>query len=389
MFDVRCPMSEFKMIYFDNNSTTPLAPEVEAVLVKTLGDFGNPSSVHALGQVSRKLVNEARESIAQDLHVPESTILFTSGGTESLNLAMLGAFLPKPEGKHLVVSKIEHAAVLKTAEFLQNMGVEVTSLEVDGFGRISLPQLEASIKPNTVMIAVMFVNNEIGNIYPVKKIGEIARDHKIFFLCDAVQAVGRMEINLSLLPIDMIAASAHKFHGPKGVGFLYVRKGIDLTPLHLGGGQERGLRAGTENVPGIAAMAMALQLAMSRQEEDQRKISRLRDQLQAGILERIPGVTVHGDIEHRVPHTLNFRIEGISGESLLMNLDQAGIAASAGAACESGSMEPSHVLLAMGIPLEQARGGLRFSLSRYNTEAEVEEVLRVLPGLVERIKAAG
>ena len=376
------------MIYFDNNATTALAPEAEAEMQEAERQFGNPSSVHYAGREARRLLNEARERIAKVFRVPESALVFTSGGSESLNAAMLGTLLCEAGPRHLVVSKVEHSAVLKTAEYLAALGVEVTYLGVDEEGRMDLHELEAALLPHTKLIAVMFANNEIGNLYPVKRIGEIGRARGIPYLCDAVQAVGRLEIDLSRLPIDFLAASAHKFHGPKGAGLLFIRDGLELSPLLHGGRQERGHRAGTENLPGIVGMAAALELSALRSMEEQRKIARLRDHLQAGLAEKIPGVLFSGDPEHRIAGTLNFRVPGVSGETLLMNLDLAGIAVSVGAACDSGSLEPSHVLMAMGLSEEEALGGVRVSLSRYNTEAEVEEFLTVLPRLVEKIRAA-
>jgi cysteine desulfurase len=301
---------------------------------------------------------------------------------------MLGVFFSLTGPRHMIVSSVEHSAVLKTAEFLEGIGVEVCRLGVDAEGRIDLGELEAALKPHTKLIAVMFANNEVGNLYPVKRIGELARERGIPYLCDAVQAVGRLEVDLSRLPIDLLAASAHKFHGPKGVGLLYCRAGIELAPIHHGGRQERGHRAGTENIPGIVGMAAALELAHRRLMTEERKIAGLRDELQAGLFERIPDLRINGDVEHRVANTLNFRVPGVSGETLLMNLDMAGIAVSVGAACDSGSLEPSHVLKAMGQGDEEALEGLRVSLSRANTAAEVEEFLRVLPGLVEKIRSA-
>lgn len=376
------------MIYFDNNATTPLAPEAEEAMTAAARICGNASSVHSAGREARRLLNEARERVAKILKVQESTLAFTSGGTESINAAMLGVFLPILGPRHLIVSSVEHSAVLKTAEFLEGLGVEVTRLGVDAEGRLDLDALEAAIKPHTKLIAVMFANNETGNLFPVKRIGEIARERKIPYLCDAVQAVGRLEIDLSLLPIDLLTASAHKFHGPKGVGLLYCKSGLELTPLIHGGRQERGHRAGTENIPGIVGMAAALELAQRRSLTEGRKIANLRDRLQSGLFERIPGLQINGDAEHRVTNTLSFRVPGVSGETLLMNLDMAGIAVSVGAACDSGSLEPSHVLKAMGQSDEEALEGVRVSLSRNNSEAEVEEFLRVLPGLVEKIRSA-
>ena len=375
------------MIYLDNNATTKIAPEVLSSMQEVSEIYGNASSVHSYGQHARRLINEAREQMAAAFKIPESTLYFSSGGTESINSAILGAFLPLQEKSHLIVSKAEHASVLRSAEYLESLGVELSYIELDAEGRINLEALEAAIRPHTRMIAVMFANNEIGNIYPIKKIGEIARSRGVLYFCDAVQAVGRFDIDLSQLPIDMLAGAAHKFHGPKGAAFMYVKKGLKLVPILHGGRQERGIRPGTENVSAIVGMAKALDLALKNQLSASRKIQRLRDKLESGLIEKIPGLILHGDHEHRLDNTLNFRIKGVSGESLLINLDQAGIAVSVGAACDSGSLEPSHVLLAMGLSEQEALGGLRFSLSRYNSDNEIDEVLEKLPGLVEQVRS--
>lgn len=374
------------MIYLDNNASTPLAPEVEPCYQETLGVFGNAGSVHGAGREARRLMNESREIVASIFRVPESSLIFTSGGTESLNGALLSAFFPLKEKKHLIVSQVEHAAVLETARFLEQTGVEVTYLPVDAAGRIDPAGVEAAIRPDTAMIAVMFANNEIGNIYPVAEIGAIARRRGIPYLCDGVQAAGKLPIDLSRLPIDLFTASAHKFHGPKGVGLLYVRPGAEFAPLLHGGRQERGRRAGTENVAGVVAMARALNLCQGDMLQTERRIERLRNRLQEGLLQKFPDAVVHGDAEHRLGNTLNLRIPGVSGESALINLDMAGVAVSIGAACDSGSIEPSHVLRAMGVPRGEAMNGLRFSLSRYNTAAEIEKVLEIVPQVVERIR---
>ncbi|HCU23417.1 MAG TPA: cysteine desulfurase NifS [Deltaproteobacteria bacterium] len=376
------------MIYFDNNATTPLLPEVAAVMREAETCFGNAGSVHAAGRDARRLLNQAREEVAACFRAPEAAFVFTSGATEALNAAMLGIFLPLSLPSHLIVSQVEHAALLKAADFLEGLGVEVSRIGVDAIGRIDPEAVAAELRPHTRLIAVMFANNEIGNLYPVKKIGELARSRGVAFLCDAVQAVGRYEIDLSLLPIDLLAASAHKFHGPKGVGFLYCRPGLKLTPWLHGGRQERGRRAGTENISGIVGLAAALKRVRSGLPERQRRIAALRDRLQAGLAERIPEVVFNGDAEFRTAGTLNFRTPQISGETLLMNLDMAGIAVSVGAACDSGSLEPSHVLTAMGQSEAEALEGLRVSLSELNTEAEVEEFLNILPKLIEKIRMA-
>ena len=376
------------MIYFDNNATTFLAPEVEAAVAEAQRAFGNAGSVHRAGREARRLLNESREKIAALFGVPESTLSFTSGATEALNAAML-SFLAYGSGpRHLIVSRVEHSAVLRTAEFLESVGVELSYLDVDGEGRLDPEAVEAAFRPHTRLVAVMFANNETGNLYPVKRIGELARARGVPYLCDAVQAAGKLELDFSRLPIDVSALSAHKFHGPKGVGLLYARQGVQIHPWMHGGRQERGLRAGTENVPAIVGMACALELATRRIFEDQRRVTRMRDRLQEGLLDRVPGLLINGDVEHRVGNTLNFRVPGVSGETLLMNLDMEGIAVSVGAACDSGSLEPSHVLTAMGLNETEALEGVRVSLSRASTDAEVEAFLETLPRLVAKIREA-
>ena len=373
-------------IYFDNNATTPLAPEVAELMASLHGRFGNPSSVHHLGRETRRLIEESRERIASLVGAKPSEIYFTSGGSEAIHMALWGTALRPKERSHLIVSAVEHASTLKTAAYLETLGVEVTYVDVDSNGALDPTRIAAAILPHTRLIAVMFANNEIGNIYPVKKIGEIARGKGVPFFCDAVQVLGKMEIRLEHLPIDLLSAAAHKFHGPKGAGFLYVREGTQVKAAFHGGRQERGLRPGTENIQGIAGMAKALEISLRKVDLDFRKIRALRDRLQGGIQDEFPEAIFHGDPEHHLHNTLNFRIPGVSGEALLLNLDLAGVAASLGSACDSGSLDPSHVLLAMGLSPEEALGGLRFSLSRYNTEAEVDEVLRILPQAVNKVR---
>jgi len=365
-----------------------MAPEVDEVYRAALKSFGNPSSVHQAGREARRVINESRELMADLLQIPESSLVFTSGGTESLNAALWGVLGADTSRKHAIVSPVEHSAILQNLPLFPEQALEVSYPEVDPLGRVDPIQFEAMIRPETELICLMFANNEIGNIYPVKQMGEIARKYKIPYLCDGVQAIGKLPINLTRLPIDLLAGSAHKFHGPKGVGFLYVHPDLEWQPLLRGGRQERGRRAGTENVAGIAAMAKALQLAHDRMQEEERRVAFLRDRLEKGLIERVPGILVHGDPEHRLSNTLNIRIEGVSGETALMNLDMAGIAVSVGAACESGSIEASHVLLAMGLNPQQAIGGLRFSISRYNTEKDIDRVIEIIPELVERIRKA-
>lgn len=376
------------MIYFDNNATTPLAPEVTEALEESLRNFGNPSSVHQAGQKARRLLNESREKISNLLGVSDSTLTFTSGGTEAINSVLLPLYVREPRGKHLVVSQVEHPAVLQTAAYLESLGVEVTYLPVDSAGCLQVDQVRTALRPQTLVVAIMWANNETGNLYPVKAIGEMLREQGVYYLCDGVQAVGKLPVDLGRLPVDFLPASAHKFHGPKGVGFLYTREGVSLDPLIRGGRQERGQRAGTENLPGIAAMARALELADQSLMAGMRKVERLRDRLEQGILEKVPGARIHGDASHRLYNTSNISIPGVPGEAALINLDMSGLAISIGSACESGSVDPSHVLKAMGLSDEVASSGLRFSLSRYNTAAEVEKALRLIPDVVERIRNA-
>ncbi len=374
------------MIYLDNNATTPLAPEVLEVYRESMEVFGNASSVHQAGRRARALLQESRETLAELLGGDGAHVIFTSGGTEALNLAMLGVFLPELKKRHLILSPVEHSAVLETARYLSRMGVEISFLQVDSQGRLDLESLEPLIRSDTGLIAVMWANNETGNLYPVDEVGAIARRHDIPFLCDAVQVLGKISVDISLKNIDFLSASSHKFHGPKGVGFLYLRPGLAWQAPLRGGRQERGRRPGTENLPAIAAMVAALKQAQQTQADDQMRIAALRDRLQEGIFSTISGCHLHGDSENRMGNTLNLRIEGVAGESALIRLDMAGVAISVGAACESGSLEPSHVLLAMGLEPRHAMDGLRFSLSRYNTEAEIDRTLEVLPQVVRQIR---
>ncbi|MCB1215176.1 MAG: cysteine desulfurase [Deltaproteobacteria bacterium] len=362
-------------IYFDNNATTPLAPEVREFLVAHLDEFGNASSVHQAGQQAKRLVNTAREQMGALLGCQESELIFSSGGTEALNTVLLANFLPDPQGKHLIVSSVEHSAVLETAHYLESLGAEVTRLKVDRQGRLDLEELRLSFKPQTKLVAIMWANNEIGNFYDVQAIGEICQEKGVPYLCDAVQVVGTLPIDLKKLPIDYLVASAHKFHGPKGVGFLYRRSQAPLSPLIRGGRQERGMRAGTENILGIAAMAKALQVARF---EEVAEISALRDRMEAELLKLFSDLRIHGELNNRLPGTSNFALPGVSGETLLMNLDMRGVQVSLGAACESGSMDPSHVLLAMGFSPQEALDGLRISLSRYNSQAEVDSFINLI-----------
>lgn len=378
-----------KLIYLDNAATTALKPEVfEAMKPYFLDNYSNPNSVYTFAQQSKKAVDEAREAIAGLLGARANEIYFTAGGSESDNWAIKGcaeAFASK--GKHIITTKIEHHAVLHTCEYLEKKGCEVTYLDVDENGQIRLEELERAIRPDTVLISIMFANNEIGTLEPVKEIGAIAKKHGVLFHTDAVQAFGHLPIDVNELNIDMLSASAHKFHGPKGVGFLYIRNGIKLGSFIHGGAQERARRAGTSNVPGIVGMGKAAQLAAAAMEENGKKIIAVRDHLIQRVLEEIPYTRLNGHRSERLANNINFCFRFIEGESLLIMLDQKGICASSGSACTSGSLDPSHVLLAIGLPHEIAHGSLRLTLSEETAMEEADYVADSLKAIVERLRS--
>lgn len=377
-----------KLIYLDNAATTALRPEVfEAMKPFFLENYSNPNSIYTFAQQSKKAVDEARETIAGLIGAKPNEIYFTAGGSESDNWAIKGcaeAFASK--GKHIITTKIEHHAVLHTCEYLEKKGIEVTYLDVDENGMISLEQLEQAIRPDTILISIMFANNEIGTIEPVREIGAIAKKHGVLFHTDAVQAFGHVPVQVDELNIDMLSASAHKFHGPKGVGFFYMRNNVKLGAYLHGGAQERSRRAGTSNVPGIVGMAKAAQLAVDGMEENSKKIAAVRDHLIERVLAEVPFSRLNGHQTQRLPNNANFCFRFIEGESLLIMLDQKGICASSGSACTSGSLDPSHVLMAIGLPHETAHGSLRMTLDRENTEEEVDFVLEKLPAIVQRLR---
>ena len=375
------------MIYMDNAATTKTAPEVlDAMLPYFSEHFANPSSVYRFASDNKEAVSRQRDIIAETLGANSNEIYFTAGGSESDNWALKAAAEAyRKKGNHIITTKIEHHAVLHTAEYLERQGFEITYLDVDEDGKISLDELRAAIRPTTILISVMYANNEIGSVMPVSKIGAICRAHKVPFHTDAVQAAGHLPIHVREENIDLLSLSAHKFHGPKGAGVLYARRGIPLTNLIEGGAQERGRRGGTENVPAIMGMAAALEEACADMEGSREKLLRLRDRLIDG-LSRIPHAVLNGDRVSRLPGNVNFCFEGIEGESLLLLLDDRGICASSGSACTSGSLDPSHVLLAIGRPHEVAHGSLRLSLSADNTEEEVEEILRAVPEVVDYLR---
>ncbi|NOZ64114.1 MAG: cysteine desulfurase NifS, partial [Caldiserica bacterium] len=373
-----------KRIYLDHNATSPLDKRIlEAMYPYLTEKFGNASSLHFFGQEARNAVEKARESVAALLNADPSEIIFTSGGTESDNMALKGyIWKNKERGNHIITSSIEHHAVLNPLKRLEKKGFKVTYLPVDGGGRVNPDDLKKAITPDTILISIMMANNEVGVIEPIQELVEIAHEKGIAFHTDAVQAVGKIEVDVRKLGVDFLSLSAHKIYGPKGIGVLYIRKGARIEPLITGGHHERNLRAGTENVPGIVGLGEAARIAREERVEEAKKISQLRDRLEKGIVEKIPHVRINGDVNHRLPNTLNVSFEYVEGESIILNLDLQGIAVSSGSACTSGSLEPSHVLLAMGVPPIPAQGSVRFSLGKDNTEEEIDKVLEVLPPII-------
>ena len=376
-----------KRIYLDNAATTAVHPQViEKMLPYFTECYGNASSVHFVGRDARKALEESRRRVAAVLNCKPQEIYFTSGGTESDNWALKGAaFANRKKGNHIITSAIEHHAILHTCEFLEKQGFEITYVPVDEFGRVNPADVENAIKDTTILISVMAANNEIGTLQPIKEIAEIAHAHKVLFHTDAVQAIGAVKIDVQEIGCDMLSLSAHKFHGPKGVGVLYARRGFPLTNLIDGGAQERGKRAGTENIAGICGLAAALKDSCDHMDENMPKVAALRDKLIAG-LSQIPHCALNGDPVNRLPGTVSFCFEGIEGESLLLLLDMKGVAASSGSACTSGSLDPSHVLLAIGRVHDVAHGSLRLSLCEYNTEEEVDHILTVVPEVVSYLR---
>ena len=377
-----------KFIYFDHAATTPVKDEVlKAMLPYFTEDYGNASTVYQLGQKSRAALDEARANVAGILNCKPNEIFFTGSGSEADNWAIKGAaHANRAKGNHIITSAIEHHAVLHTCKALEKEGFEVTYLPVDEYGSVSPEDVKNAIKYTTILITIMFANNEIGTIEPIAEIAEIAKEKKILFHTDAVQAVGAVPIDLKELKVDMMSMSAHKFNGPKGVGALYVRQGVRLTNLIEGGAQERGKRAGTENLPGIIGLAKALELATESIEEKDKKISAMRDYIIKNIEEKIPYCRLNGHREHRLPGTVNFSFEYIEGESMLLWLDINNIAASSGSACTSGSLDPSHVLLAIGLDHATAHGSLRVTLGEENTYEEADFLIKTLAETVDKLR---
>ena len=377
-----------QMIYLDNAATTKTRPEVvEAMLPYFTEYYVNPSSIYDFSSRSREAVAHARETIAASLGAKTNEIYFTAGGSESDNWALVAtAEAYASKGKHIITSKIEHHAVLHTCEYLEKRGFEVTYLDVDEQGIVKLEELKKAIRPDTILISIMFANNEIGTIEPIRQIGQIAREHGILFHTDAVQAYGHVPISVDEYNIDMLSASAHKLQGPKGIGFLYIRKGVKIRSFIHGGAQERKRRAGTENVPGIVGFGKAAEIAFATMEERTQKERQLRDYLMEKVMEKVPFTRINGSRAERLSNNVNFAFQFIEGESLLIKLDMAGICGSSGSACTSGSLDPSHVLLAIGLPHEIAHGSLRLTLSDENTMEEMDYVADQIREIVEYLR---
>ncbi len=378
-----------KIIYLANAATTRTSPKVVEEMLPFFSEYyGNPSSVYEFSNASKKAVAQARQVIADSLGAKPQEIYFTAGGSESDNWAIKAAAEAYQEkGRHIITSKIEHHAVLHTCQYLESRGFSVTYLDVDEQGVVKLEELKKAIRPDTILISIMFANNEIGTIQPVKEIAEIAREHGILFHTDAVQAYGHVPINVDAFGMDMLSASGHKINGPKGIGFLYIRTGVKIRSFVHGGAQERKRRAGTENVPGIAGLGKAAELAVNTMEERMKKETELRDYLMDRVMAEVPYTRVNGHRKNRLPNNCNFAFQFIEGESLLIMLDMAGICGSSGSACTSGSLDPSHVLLAIGLPHEIAHGSLRLTLSEENTKEEMDYVVGEIKRIVERLRA--
>jgi cysteine desulfurase len=373
-------------IYLDNNATTRVAPEVLEAMLPYLTDYyGNPSSMHTFGGQVGKTVKQAREQVAALLGAESSEIVFNSCGTEGNNTAIRAALAAQPDRRHIITTEVEHPAVLNVCKQLEKQGYSVTYLSVDSKGMVDLMELEAAITGNTALVTTMYANNETGVVFPVEQIGAVAKEYGATFHVDAVQVAGKLPLNMKASSIDLLTISGHKLHAPKGMGALYVRKGFRFRPFLLGGHQERGRRAGTENVPGLIALGKAAELAIAHLPQVKEE-KRLRDRLEKGLLSRIPDCAVNGHPTNRLPNTSNIGFKYIEGEAILLLLDKYGICASSGSACTSGSLEPSHVLRAMGLPYTTLHGSIRFSLSRYTTAEEVDTVLEIMPNIVQRLR---
>jgi cysteine desulfurase len=378
-----------KKIYLDHAATTPTHPEVmKAMLPYFTDSFGNPSSIHALGQEARQAIEKARGQVAALIGAKEDEIVFTGSGTEADNFALKGVALARQDrGNHIITSSIEHHAVLETCRFLEKQGLSVTYLPVDSYGMVDPNDVKKAITNKTILISIMYASNEVGTIEPIAEIGNIAREADVYFHTDAVQAVGHIPVDVNKLNVDLLSMSGHKLYGPKGIGVLYIRKGTRIVSFMHGGSQEKGRRASTENGPGIVGLGKAAEIAQQEMPEEAQKLTSLRDRLIEGILKNIEYTQLNGHPVNRLPNNANVSINYIEGESMLLNLDLAGICASTGSACSSAELEPSHVLMAMGLPHLQAHSSLRFSLGKWTTEEEINKVLDVLPGIVSKLRA--
>jgi len=374
-------------IYFDNNATTPVAPEVLDEMLPYLKElYGNPSSMHTFGGQLHRKVEEARSNVAQLIGAEPEEIIFTSCGTESDNTAIMSAVESLPNKKHIVTTRVEHPAVLNFCKHLARKGFRVTFLPVNNHGQLNIDELLKAIDEDTALVSIMYANNETGVIFPIAEIAEILKKRRILFHADAVQAVGKIPIDTKKLPVGMLSLSGHKLHAPKGVGALYVRKGTRFYPFIIGGHQEKGRRAGTENVASIIGLGKACELAGKNLTEEITYLKGLRNKLETALLKSCPDVRINGDINNRLPNTTNLSFEYVEGEAILLRINEYGICASSGSACTSGSLEPSHVLRAMGIPFTAIHGSIRFSLSRYNTEAEIDRVIETMPKIIKELR---
>jgi cysteine desulfurase len=374
-------------IYLDNNATTKIAPEVFDEMAPYLTDlYGNPSSMHTFGGSLRSKIEEARERVAKLIGAEPDEIIFTSCGTESDNTALMSAIESYPQKRYIITTRVEHPAVFNFAKHMARKDYRVTFLPVDNLGRLDMDALSKALDDDVVVVSIMYANNESGVIFPIEKIGEIVRERKIIFHTDAVQTVGKLPIDVKKLPVDMLSLSGHKLHAPKGVGALYVRKGTRFYPYIIGGHQENGRRAGTENVASIIGLGKTCELAAKNIKKEQDYLSSLRDKLERNLLKLCPDVRINGDTEHRLPNTTNMSFEYVEGEAILLRLNEYGICASSGSACTSGSLEPSHVLRAMGVPFTAIHGSIRFSLSRYNTEDEIDQVIEIMPKIIKELR---
>jgi cysteine desulfurase len=374
-------------IYVDNNATTQVSPEVLEEMLPYFSEFyGNPSSMHTFGGKVEQKITEARTRMASLLGASPEEIIFTSCGTESDSTAIRAAILSNPDKKHIVTSRVEHPAIKNHYEYLSKNGYRVTFVPVDRKGRLDLDYLYDNLGDDTALVSIMWANNESGVIFPIEEISKVVREKGIVFHTDAVQAVGKIPMDLKALEVDMLALSGHKLHGPKGVGALYVRRGTKFTPFMIGGHQERGRRGGTENVASIIGLGKAAELALAHLPDNDTRVKPLRDKLENELLKRVPNTIINGDRNHRLPNTTSIAFEYVEGESILLMMDEFGICASSGSACTSGSLEPSHVLRAMGVPFTAAHGSVRFSLSKYNTEEEIDFIIEKLPPIIERLR---